>query len=232
MPPPALLRISARALRRLRQLRHLPFPVETWDGTLAARKAIYIVKQTGERFGAVHLIDIMLGKMTERVEQWRHDSLSAFGRGTELSDKEWSSVFRQLVAMGFLQVDMERHGGIQLTPESAAVFQAQAEILLRKDPVGRRSRKERRGKTAASFTPDQKQEAAIFDALRAHRLELAAEMSVPPYIIFHDTTLRAMAVIRPQTLEEMRPITGVGESKLAKYGSTFLDVIISMESTG
>ncbi|MCE5197362.1 MAG: DNA helicase RecQ [Armatimonadota bacterium] len=198
-------------------------PAETWDGTLAAKKAIYIANQTGQRFGAVHLVDIMLGKMTERVTKFGHDKLSAFGRGKELSEREWSSVFRQLVAMGYLSVDMERYGSIKLTPESMSVMQGGVNISLRKDHLG--SGKKAASKRKKSGKPTDQRTENVFESLRARRAELAKEAGVPPYVIFHDTTLIAMAEHMPSTIEEMSKISGVGEHKLAKYGAIFLEVL-------
>jgi len=200
------------------------YPVETWDGALAARKAVYLVKQTGQRFGATYLIDIMQGKSSERITRFGHDKLSAFGRGQELSEREWSSVFRQLISMGYLSVDMERYGSIKLTQESASVLQGEVSISLRKDHLGR-EKKKKAAKVGGSGKPLDSATAAVFEALRVRRMELAREMNVPPYVIFHDSTLRAMAEVRPSSLEGMGKITGVGERKLENYGETFLEVI-------
>lgn len=196
-------------------------PVETWDGTLAAKKAIYIVNQTGQRFGANYLIDIMLGKANERITRLGHDNLTAFGKGTELSDREWSSVFRQLVSMGYLSVDMERYGSIRLTPESANVLKGDVTISLRKDYLV----KEKKSKAKAASKIVDSESVGIFEALRAKRMELAKELGVPPYVIFHDSTLKVMAETRPTSLDEMGGISGVGEHKLAKYGVIFLEVL-------
>jgi ATP-dependent DNA helicase RecQ len=200
------------------------YPVETWDATLAAKKAIYLVKQTGQRFGAVHLTNIMLGKANERMTKFGHDRLSAFGRGTELSEREWASVFRQLVAMGFLSVDMEHYGSIKLTSESPKVLQGDVPISLRKDHIGSEKKKSsaKSRRTGKSMDPET---AAVFEALRVRRMELSKKLGVPPYVIFHDSTLQAMAEVRPSDLEEMSRISGVGEHKLAKYGQIFLDAM-------
>ena len=202
-------------------------PVETWDGTLAAKKAIYVVKQTGERFGAGYLTDIMQGKRLERIIRFGHDKLSAFGNGTELSEREWSSVFRQLVSMGYLAIDMERYGSIKLTPESINVLKGNAHISLRKDNLSHEKKSKTRVK-AASKLVDSKA-VGLFEALRAKRMELAKEQGVPPYVIFHDSTLKAMAELRPTSLDAMSEISGVGEHKLAKYGAIFLDVLKNAE---
>jgi ATP-dependent DNA helicase RecQ len=199
-------------------------PVEAWDGTLAAKKAIFLVKQTDQRFGATHLIDIMQGKTTEKIKRMGHDKLTAYGKGKELSDREWSSVFRQLVSMGYLSVDMERYGSIRLTPESMSVLQGNVDISLRRDHLGR-EKKKASAKVRNTGRPADAGTAAVFEALRARRTELAKEMGVPPYVIFHDATLLAMAEVHPKTLDEMRSISGVGEHKLEKYGNIFLEVL-------
>lgn len=196
-------------------------PIETWDGTLAAKKAIYVAKQTGQRFGANHLIAVMLGKESERITRLGHDRLSAYGRGAELSEREWPSVFRQLVSMGYLSVDMEHYGSIKLTPESSSVLNGSVSISLRRDHIGRSKKK----KAAVSGGSGNRGNSAVFDVLRARRAEIAREADVPPYVIFHDATLRAMADVMPSTLEEIGCITGVGERKLEKYGQIFLDVL-------
>lgn len=201
-------------------------PVETWDGSMAAKKAIYIAKQTGERFGAGYLIDVMLGKKLERIIRLGHDRLTAFGKGTELSEREWSSVFRQLVSMGYLSVDMERYGSIRLTSESPDVLKGAATISFRKDYTAREKNVKAARVKASSKLVDAKS-AGVFEALRARRMELAKEMGVPPYVIFHDSTLKAMAETHPATLDEMSMISGVGEHKLEKYGAIFLEALRS-----
>lgn len=200
-------------------------PVETWDGTLAAKKAVFVAKQTGQRFGAVYLIDIMLGKTNERIVRLGHDKLSAYGKGKELSEKEWASVFRQLVAMGYLSVDMERYGSIKLTPESANVLKGAVNISLRKD----HPRSEKKSKVRAASKLVDPKSIGLFEALRAQRMKLAKELGVPPYVIFHDSTLKAMAETRPVSIEEMGRISGVGEHKLAKYGRVFLEIILKTD---
>jgi ATP-dependent DNA helicase RecQ len=197
-------------------------PVTTWDGTLAARKALYCVYQTGQRFGVMHLVDVLTGHATPRVLELGHDRLSAFGRGAEVDAKEWPSVFRQLVAMGLLAVE-PAHGGLQLTPASAAVLQEQQPVRLRKDPAPRSKERRRRTKGALTLaaTPDD----ALWDALRAQRRALADAAGVPAYVILHDATLRALHQARPRTLEAMAELPGIGESKLARYGAIFLEVL-------
>ena len=208
-------------------------PVETWDGTEAAQKALSCVYRTRERFGAVHLVDVLLGRRTDRVAQFGHDRVSTFGIGNELTQPQWLSVCRQLVAAGLLAVDVEGHGGLRLTPESRAVLRGERPLQLRRDPLARPERTPRRGAASRSTAPETARGApappagdrALWDALRGLRLELARAQSVPPYVIFHDSTLLAMAERRPRTLIEMGDIPGVGATKLARYGETFLQAI-------
>lgn len=197
-------------------------PVETWDGTTASKKAIYLVHQTGQMFGAVHLIDILLGKDTERMKRFRHGTLNAYGKGCELTEKEWASVFRQLVAGGYLSVDMENYGGLKITETGADILRGGERVYLRKDPVktsGRKRRAERLTADSGDISPE------LFEAMRRLRLELAREADIPPYVIFHDSTLKTMSAVKPSNLEEMGNISGVGERKLEKYGEAFLKVI-------
>ncbi len=204
-------------------------PVESWDGSLIARKALYCVYQTGQRFGAMHLVDILTGKETEKIQRLRHDRLSAFGGGTEISAAEWPSIFRQLVAMGFLTVDMD-HGSLKLAPEAEAVMKGQQAVRFRKDPVPRKERQKRGTKAKeetvrAPIVLTEPEDLELWEALRARRLHLANKAGLPPYVIFHDTTLLEMVRDRPQTLEQLAVLTGVGLVKLERYGNAFLEVI-------
>ena len=209
-------------------------PVETWDGTVAAQKALSCIFRTGQRFGVAHLVDVLLGRDTERVRRWGHERVSTFGIGAELDDGGWRSAFRQLAAAGYVWVDHERHGALRLTEKSRGVLRGQEQVFLRRDPVRpRKTGEERRGARgaqtrgilAAGGAPADGAGAALFERLRALRLELARAQSVPPYVIFHDTVLRAMAERRPQTLGDLAGISGVGEKKLARYGAAFLEAI-------
>ncbi len=203
------------------------YPVDTWDGTLAAKKAIYVVSQTGQRFGAGYLIDLMMGKPSERASSCGHDKLSAFGRGTELTEKEWASVFRQLVAAGLLGVDMERHGALHLTQESGEVLRGNRPVRLRRD-APRRARRRRQALLDDPLSPAEQR---LYDALRALRKNLARDLQLPAYVIFHDTTLRAMALAHPRSLEQLALIPGIGEHKLARYGEPFLQLLTSSAYT-
>ncbi len=202
-------------------------PVDTWNATEAARMALSCVYRTGQRFGVAHLIDVLRGKVTPKVEQFDHQQLSTFGIGKELAQAQWSSVFRQLVAAGFISVDMEAYGGLKLTETARPVLRGEQEVWLRRDaePVkkGRASKAERDARRKQPFAGAN--EDPLWQALKAKRMELAHEQGVPPYVIFHDSTLLEMLNRKPQSLFEMGQISGVGQSKLAKYGDDFLRVL-------
>ena len=197
-------------------------PVESFDGTEAARKALSCVYRTGQRFGAVHVVEVLLGASTKRIRRFAHDRLSTYGIGKEYSKSEWRSILRQLVAGGLLEIDEEGHGGLRLSPDSRAVLEGERTVELRRDPtrdtkmstIAKPSRAR-----AALIGPD---EEALFNELRKRRSTLAAEQGVPPYVVFHDATLIEMAVTKPRSLEQFATIPGVGQAKLTRYGEDFL----------
>ena len=201
---------------------------ETWDGTRAAQMALSCVYRTGQRFGVVHLVDVLLGKTTERVQQFGHDRLPTFGVGGDLSDLQWRGVFRQLTAMGFLSVDLEGFGGLKLTSTSKPVLKGEQMVTLRTQ-AAKKTKKSRRDPGVRSVERNgiQPQDDALWQALRETRLRIARDQGVPPYVIFHDATLQAMISQRPQNLSEFGTISGVGERKLEKYGETFLGVLMA-----
>jgi len=188
--------------------------------------ALSCVYRTGQRFGVVHLIEVLLGKQTEKVEQFRHHLLSTFGIGKELSQQQWSSIFRQLVAGGLLEADMEAYGGLKLTEATRPILRGEQEIWLRRDaePAKRKVSKAERA-TRAKEGYEGVSDDPLWQALKARRLELAREQGVPPYVIFHDSTLLEILNRRPQTLAELAQIGGVGQAKLARYGDDFLKVL-------
>ena len=204
-------------------------PVETWDGTVAAQKALSAVYRTGQRFGVAYLVDVLRGSDNERIRRFGHNRIKTFGVGAELSANDWRSVFRQLTARGLLSVDVEGHGSLRFTSESGPALKGEQQIMLRKEArPERKATKPARG--AASASPDaadtpENFDPALFDALRARRLELAKEQGVPPYVVFHDATLRDMAAQAPGNRTELALISGVGERKLERYGDVFLAVI-------
>ncbi|MCX7187368.1 MAG: DNA helicase RecQ [Methylophilales bacterium] len=203
-------------------------PVDTWDATQAAQMALSCVYRTGQRFGVVHLIDVLLGKVTSRVEQFSHQALSTFGIGKELSQQQWSSVFRQLVAGGFLEADIETYGGLKLTALSRPVLRSETEVWLRRDNevVKRKVSKAGRGANAKEAYVAVSED-PLWYLLKDKRTELAREQGVPPYLIFHDSTLLEFMNRRPTNLSQMANISGVGQAKLERYGEAFLQVLIN-----
>ena len=203
-------------------------PVDTWDATQAAQMALSCVYRTGQRFGVVHLIDVLLGKVTPRVAQFSHQALSTFGIGKELSQQQWSSVFRQLVAGGFLEADIEAYGGLKLTTLSRPVLRSETEVWLRRDNevVKRKVSKAGRGANAKEAYVAVSED-PLWYLLKDKRTELAREQGVPPYLIFHDSTLLEFLNRRPTNLSQMANISGVGQAKLERYGEAFLQVLIN-----
>ena len=205
-------------------------PVDTWDATQAAQMALSCVYRTGQRFGVVHLIDVLLGKATAKVEQFHHQQLSTFGIGKELAQAQWSGVYRQLVAAGLLNVDMEAYGGLKLTDAARPVLRGEQEVWLRRDadPVKRKAQRAERSAQGNAKSREPFAGASddpLWLALKAKRTELAREQGVPPYVIFHDSTLLEILKRRPSSLAELGKISGVGQAKLAKYGDEFLQVV-------
>ena len=204
-------------------------PPETWDGTVAVQKALSCVFRTGQRFGVTYLIDVLRGSENERVLQSGHHQVSTYGIGTELSVTEWKSVFRQLVANGYLRADPEGYGALQLTEQCRPLLKGQHKVELRKDPVIKKSAGRSSSGRAGSAVKDQVTDHAGWEALRACRKELADKQGVPPYVIFHDTTLFDMLERKPQTLDELAGVSGVGAAKLEKYGDIFLATIAQLD---
>jgi ATP-dependent DNA helicase RecQ len=196
-------------------------PTETWDGTDAAIKAMSAIYRTGERFGVMHVVDVLTGKATEKVERLGHDQLAVFGKGKDIDAKTWQSVLRQLTAAGLVAVNAD-HGGLRLMEEARPVLRGERKITLRKDGRRDQTKKQVRARKAVEMPASAQ---GLFDDLRAERARIAREQGVPPYLVFHDSTLRAMAASRPQTLEEMGEVAGVGQAKLARYGEMFLKVV-------
>ena len=204
-------------------------PPETQDGTEAAQKLLSAVYRTGQRFGAGHVIDVLRGRDTEKVRQWRHEQLRTFGVGADLSATEWRSFVRQLMVQGYLRADEERFGGLRLTSEARTVLRGQKTVRLRKDAsTGPRARTTRRREAVEIGAEDQ----GLWETLRQTRRELAEEAGVPPYVVFHDATLKEMLQRRPASLEEMLTIHGVGQAKLERYGRAFLDALQGQEKPG
>jgi ATP-dependent DNA helicase RecQ len=204
-------------------------PPQSWDGTVAAQKVLSAVyrlqRERHQRFGAGHVIDILLGRETAKIAQHDHGSLTVFGVGTELREPEWRGVVRQLLAQGLLAVESD-YGTLALTDASAAVLRSDHQVLLRREPERPPRAARARRTTAAAAAAELPAEAAgRFEQLRAWRAATAKEQGVPAYVIFHDATLREFAARCPATLAELGTVSGVGESKLAKYGQQVLDTL-------
>ena len=197
-------------------------PVNTFDGTEAARMALSVAYRTGQRFGVNHLIDVLRATDTDKVMQFDHHRLASYGIGKDFDANQWRSVFRQLVARAYLSVDLERFGALRLEESCRSLLRGEQSIELRRDLLLKSKKKAKRlTKTALSADVD----IALFEALRECRREFADSQGVPPYVIFHDRSLQEMCITAPQSMQQFGMISGVGERKLEKYGPTFLSVI-------
>ncbi len=198
-------------------------PISTWDGKVAAQMALSCVYRTGQRFGVKHLVDVLLGKTTDQIERFHHNKVSTFGIGQAHTSSQWNSIFRQLVAANLLTVDMSGFGSVRLTEKSMAFLRGDQTIALRKDLEVTRSKKiktttKREQKIIPNASP-------LWQALKNRRLELAHEQGVPPYVIFHDSSLIEIHDRKPRSMNEFATISGVGLSKLQRYGEAFIRVI-------
>jgi ATP-dependent DNA helicase RecQ len=199
----------------------------TWDATIAAQKALSCVYRTGQRFGAAHLIDVLLGHSSERIERLRHDRIKTFGVGRDLSAAEWRSVFRQLVSGGYLSVDLAEIAGFRLNEKSGPVLKGELKVEFRRDPLREPAPKPPAARKPPSPAEPLEDEATrrLFEKLRELRRGIALEIGLPSYCVFHDRTLQEMAAVKPATPEQLLGITGVGEKKLERFGEAFLVAI-------
>ncbi|MGO8369820.1 DNA helicase RecQ [Rhizobium ruizarguesonis] len=204
-------------------------PVETWEGTEAAIKALAAVYRTGERFGAGHVVDVLLGNVNEKTERFGHAEMPVFGAGKDIPARVWQSVFRQLLAMGLIRVDHEAFGALKLEPEARAVFKHERQVFFRKDrPASeRRTKKVERSERKSGLSGA---DGGLFEALRAERMAIAKSLGVPPYVVFPDTTLIAFATEKPRSRKELLAISGVGQAKLERYGDAFLEIILAQDN--
>ena len=204
-------------------------PVQTYDGTTEAQKALSNIYRTGQCYGASYLADVLVGKDDERIGRNGHESISTFGIGTEHDRKGWLGVYRQLVAAGLVLVEPQ-HGGLMLKEEALPVLQGERKVRLRLDPKPAKPPKKNRSRSRGGRSMDQVLESSLdrdlFEQLRTKRSELATRRNVPPYVIFHDKTLIEMVLTKPASLETMAEVSGVGKQKLKKYGQAFLEVIV------
>jgi ATP-dependent DNA helicase RecQ len=192
-------------------------PPEKWDGSEAAQKILSSIYRTGQRFGVNYIIDVLMGKADDRIRQNQHEQLSTFGIGKEFSTMEWRTIFRQLIALGFINVEAESHGSLTLTEKCRPVLRGEQKLALRKQTKEEKLTTEKKKKS-----PVRPQDEPLWDALRALRTQLAEDSGVPPYVIFHDATLMEMIKKRPVEIGDMRYISGVGDQKIKRYGQVFL----------
>ena len=207
-------------------------PVDTFDGTEAAQKLLSCIVRTGQKFGALYVIDVLRGSESERIGKFGHDRLSTYGIGKEFDAWQWRSIIRQLVTKGILAVDLEGYGGLRLTPSARPILQGKESLMLRKEAAAaNRPKKVKKKKATAALLLESGTDAegeanqALFEDLRELRRAIATEQKVPPYVIFHDKTLAAMALHRPVDEGGFLQISGVGQAKLERYGEKFLAVI-------
>ncbi len=203
-------------------------PPETFDGTIAAQKALSNIFRTGQGFGAGHLTDVLLGGKNERILSLGHDKVSTYGIGSEHTRKEWQSIYRQLAAQGLLDVDIEGFGVLKLNARSWEVLRSRQTVAFRKDQEGARGAASKKSRIAGLAEQDAvrtPEDETLFEALRALRLQIAGEENVPPYQIFPDRTLLEMVAYRPQLTEEFAQLFGVGRMKFERYSQRFLEAI-------
>ena len=201
-------------------------PVETFDGTEEAQKAMSAILRTGQMFGAEHVIDVLTGTETDKVLQRGHERLPTFGVGADWRRPEWRSFLRQLAAADLIRIDVGGYGALKLTEAARPVLKGKREVRLHKEAEARATRAKRPAKIISGDIPaPSPEDAALIERLRDLRRELAAADGVPAYVIFHDRSLIDMAARKPSSLDAFAQVHGVGEAKLVKYGEAFLAVI-------
>jgi ATP-dependent DNA helicase RecQ len=206
-------------------------PPNVRDGSVLAQKLLSCAYRTGQRFGGMHLIDVLIGRSTERIKQLGHDKLSVFGVGRDLNEKQWRAALRQVVALGHLQPDSEAFGALKLTDSARGVLKGETEVMLREEIAGSSGKAGKKKRGAASATPDLSSgrghagQSHLLGALRAWRSETARKRSVPAYVILHDATLEGIAASRPTTHAQLRNITGIGDKKLEHYGDVLIEMV-------
>jgi ATP-dependent DNA helicase RecQ len=209
-------------------------PPTVRDGKVIAQKLLSCAYRTGQRFGAMHLIDVLVGRLTDRVKLFGHDKLSVFGIGRELSEKQWRAALRQLVAMGHLRPDGEAFGALKLTETARGVLKGETEVWLREQTAGSRNRASRARSRRGDLAPlpadqDEAGNPALVSALRTWRSGKARQHGVPAYVVLHDTTIDGIATSRPSTLEQLRAVPGIGDKKLEHYGEELIAMVRGME---
>jgi ATP-dependent DNA helicase RecQ len=199
---------------------------ETFDGTIAAQMALSAVFRTGQRFGMVYVVDVLMGKEDDRIQRFGHDKQSTFGIGDKLSKNEWQNIFRQLVSQNLLMVDVNEHNGIKITEKGFLFLKKKESVNFRKLTEKQKARKEKPSRKA-KIELENDLDQTLYENLKTARQQMAKKRRVPAYVIFHDKTLIELAKTKPQSFEEMLDISGIGEAKLKKFGQTLLDVILA-----
>jgi ATP-dependent DNA helicase RecQ len=198
--------------------------VQTWDATEPARQALSAIYRTGQRYGVGHLVDVLLGKDTEKVRNFGHEKLAVFGVGKGRSESEWRSLYRQVVARGLADIDLDGYGGLRLSDSCRPLLRGEVTLHLRKElkPQGSSGRSTSASPASQLVRGEEREQ---WEALRSLRRKLAQEHAVPPYVIFPDSTLLEMLRSQPETMAEMGQVSGVGARKLERYGAAFLEVL-------
>ena len=202
-------------------------PPKTYDATELARKLLSCIYRTGQRFGAAHVIDVLIGRSTDKTVQHGHEALSTWSIGSDIAEKQWRSILRQLTVRGFVWADAERYGALRLDGSARALLRGEESLVLREEaPSAGKAPRARRDGEQINLSPEDER---LWHALRAQRKAIAEKEGVPPYVVFHDATLLDMIAQRPMTLAAMLDVHGVGEKRLAQYGGEFLDVLQNAE---
>ncbi|MGO4711731.1 DNA helicase RecQ [Bradyrhizobium sp. 2TAF24] len=201
-------------------------PPSITDGTVIAQKLLSCAYRTGQRFGAMHLIDVLSGRATEKVGQFGHDKLSVFGIGSDLNDKQWRAALRQVVAQGHLRADSEAYGALMLTDTARGVLKGETRVMLREETYSSAAGRSAKSRTKRDAVPAGAG-SALLDALRSWRSETARKRGVPAYVVLHDATLESIAALRPGTFPELGAISGIGDKKLERYGEALLALVAS-----
>jgi ATP-dependent DNA helicase RecQ len=205
-------------------------PVETWDGTEAAQKLMSAIYRTGQRFGTAHVIDVLLGKTNEKSTRFGHEKLSVFGIGQDVPQKTWQSIARQLVAAGYVDVDHAQFGALVLTEKARSVLRGDEKLALRKDRSAAGLKRTSSSRTASIADELDHEDKLLFERLRRLRTQISRDQGVPPYVVFPDATLAGIAAARPVSEDALLAVSGVGQSKLEKYGEAFLELVEAFEA--
>ncbi len=200
---------------------------DTYDGTIAAQKAVSCVYRTGQRFGIGYIIDVLLGKEDGKIFRFNHNKISTYGIGKEFKEREWKSILRQLIAQNFFSVDITGFGGLKITSEGFRFIKEKKAVYLRRYIIKDKIKVKKVRKPSLASSAFNGRETGLFNLLKSKRMQLAIEQNVPPYVIFHDRSLREMVLEKPKSLDEFAKISGVGENKLRKYGRAFIDIILN-----